>query len=171
MGCNAMTLGSQYSKAPPCTTKSQLQALANISKILEKADGNDIYQMTGCLSACEKHRYSLSTDPLKTDTAFHSLGEVNCQLHIEFRILDNSFKVEEQYVLYGMDSFIADVGGYMGLLLGISLLSIYRAVEHSTKKIFGRTRHGGLRSSHSSKIRRTGKQSHLSWRFSWKLWR
>ena len=42
----------------------------------------------------------------------------------------------------GMDSFIADVGGYMGLLLGISLLSIYRAVEHSTRKLVGRTRQG-----------------------------
>ena len=41
-----------------------------------------------------------------------------------------------------MDSFIADVGGYMGLLLGISLLSIYRAVEHSTRKLVGRTRQG-----------------------------
>ena len=96
------------------------------------------------MSACEKDRYSLSTDPLKTDTAFVSLGEVNCQLHIEFRILDNSYKVEEQYLLYQMDSFIADVGGYMGLLLGISLLSLYRATDHCMRKILRKAGRGKI---------------------------
>ena len=32
--------------------------------------------------------------------------------------------VTEEYFLYGMDSFIADVGGFLGLLLGASLLSL-----------------------------------------------
>ena len=135
VGCNAMTLGSQYSKAPPCSTKLQLQALANISKTLEQSDENDLYNMTGCLPSCERDRYSLSADPLKMDTAFSYLGEVNCQLHLECRILDSSYKVEEQFRLYELDSFIADVGGFMGLLLGISLLSIYKAVEHCIKKL------------------------------------
>ena len=70
------------------------------------------------------------------ETAYPSAGEVPCQLHLEFRILDSSTKVEEQYILYEMDSFIADVGGYMGLLLGISLLSIYRAAEDCAKRTF-----------------------------------
>ena len=57
VGCNVMTLGSQYSKSQPCTTKSQLLALANISKTLGKSDGNDIFEITGCLSACEKDHF------------------------------------------------------------------------------------------------------------------
>ena len=79
--------------------------------------------------------FSLHADPVITETAYPSAGEVPCQLHLQFRILDSSTKVEDQYLLYEMDSFIADVGGYMGLLLGISLLSIYRAVEECIKKI------------------------------------
>ena len=144
LGCSAMTLGSHHSSTSKCTTRSQLLALANLSKTFERSDGNDIADMTGCLSACEKDRFSIIADPVVTETAYEEWGEVPCQLHLQFRILDNSFKVEEQYELYGMDSFIADVGGYMGLLLGISLLSIYRAVEHSTKKFIGRTRHGKI---------------------------
>ena len=145
VGCNAMILGSQYSShAAPCTTKSQLQALANISKILEKSDENDMYDMTGCLSACEKDRYSTFADPVITETAHEEWGEVPCQLHLEFRILDNSYKVEEQYLLYQMDSFIADVGGYMGLLLGVSLLSLYKATDLCMRKILRKAGRGKI---------------------------
>ncbi len=38
--------------------------------------------------------------------------------------------LREQYFTYDADSFVADVGGYMGLLLGHSLLSIvYKATQ------------------------------------------
>ena len=33
--------------------------------------------------------------------------------------------VKEQYYTYGFDSFIADIGGYLGLLLGNSILGFY----------------------------------------------
>ena len=135
LGCNAMIFGSQYSKASKCTTRSQLLALVNISKQFEKADENDIYEMTGCLSPCKKDRFSLSADNLKTETAYDILGEVPCQLHLEFQILDSSYQVEEEYVLYEIGSFIADVGGYMGLLLGSSLLSLYITLEECMRKI------------------------------------
>ena len=141
VGCNPMILGSTYSKASACTTRSQLIALVNISKQLEKADEKDIYDMTGCLSPCQKDRFSLSADLLKQGEAYQSLGEVPCQLQLEFQILDSSYQVEEEYVLYEMDSFIADVGGYMGLLLGSSLLSIYMTLEECIRKI---SRMGGV---------------------------
>ena len=34
-----------------------------------------------------------------------------------------------QYVIYDSSSFFADVGGYLGLLLGHSLFSVYTMVE------------------------------------------
>ena len=38
--------------------------------------------------------------------------------------------VRREYLIYGFDSLVADVGGYLGLLLGHSLLSIfYKAAE------------------------------------------
>lgn len=133
--CNTMILGSQYSKTTPCTTRSELFALANISRLLEHANENDIYKMTGCLSACEKDQYSLSAGPLEMK---YGRGYEKCQVHLEFIILDSSYKEEEQYVIYEADSFIADVGGYMGLLLGSSLLSLYMAMETFMKKLLCR---------------------------------
>jgi hypothetical protein len=35
----------------------------------------------------------------------------------------------EQYIIYDSDSFIADVGGFLGLLLGHSAFSIWMSME------------------------------------------
>ena len=42
---------------------------------------------------------------------------------------DSSYHEEEQYLIYDFNSFIADVGGYMGLLLGSSILSLFDEIE------------------------------------------
>ena len=52
-----------------------------------------------------------------------------------FRIKDKIVNVRKQYVIYDSNSFIADVGGFMGLLLGFSLLSIYDEIEGLIKKL------------------------------------
>ena len=138
VGCNTKILGSQYSNTPPCTTKSQLLALANISRMLDEADENDIYEMTGCLSSCEKDSYTLSADPLETNTATVYNGDIPCELHLQFRMMHTSYEEKEQYIIYDVDSFIADVGGYMGLLLGSSLLSLYKVLETIMRKVLCR---------------------------------
>ena len=47
---------------------------------------------------------------------------------MSLQIDDKAYIEEEQYYVYDFDSFFADVGGYMGLLLGSSVLSIYDVV-------------------------------------------
>ena len=134
LGCNPMILGSQFSKTPKCSTKVQLMALANASKLFENADENDIYKMTGCLSPCIKDKFSLKLDPRKAIIV--RKPKFRCQVHLELIMLDSSYNEEEQYIIYDVNSFIADVGGYMGLLLGSSFLSLYMAMETILKKLF-----------------------------------
>ena len=134
LGCNPLILGSQSSKTSQCTTKTQLLALANASKQFEDADEDDIYAMTGCLPSCEKDQYSLTVDPLKSEIG----TKFRCEVHLQFTMLDSSYKEEEQYIIYDVNSFIADVGGYMGLLLGSSLLSLYMAMEAFMRKLLCR---------------------------------
>ena len=38
--------------------------------------------------------------------------------------------VEEEYFLYTLDGFVADIGGYLGLFLGASLLSSLTQLLH-----------------------------------------
>ena len=139
IGCSPNIQGSQFPEGIPCNNKSHLDGLVNIMKVFQTADDNEIYAITGCLSACEKDKFILSVDPVEKVTNKHSS---NCEFHISFKIMKQSYGEEEQYVIYDTDSFFADLGGYMGLLLGCSLISLYNALEALLKRLFC-TSHGG----------------------------
>ena len=55
------------------------------------------------------------------------------RLHVV--ITERSYEEREQYNIYDTSSFIADVGGYMGLMLGVSLMSMYNSLETLFKKL------------------------------------
>ena len=97
---------------------------------LQFADASTIFEMTGCLSACEKDKFEVRMSQIK-ETSWNLTaspdGDVDLWLYISMR--DTSYVEEEQYVIYDLNSFIADVGGYMGLLLGSSVLSLFDEIE------------------------------------------
>lgn len=47
------------------------------------------------------------------------------KMAIEWEYMNSDYIVRQEYLTYDINSFIADVGGYLGLLLGHSLFSIY----------------------------------------------
>ena len=106
-----------------------------MTRVFEEADGNTILDVTGCLSSCEKDHFTIDEEPLKCYATF---GATDDKYKLTFKILDRSYKEEEQYLIYDTGSFIADVGGYMGLLLGCSLMSLYSEMEVFLKKLFCR---------------------------------
>ena len=130
IGCRPNIMGHEYVKGTPCTTLNQLMALANITTAFELADGNEIYEATGCLAQCENYHYSMSQGIMDGSGKFY--------LTLQFKIMDMTYEAREQYVIYDINSFIADVGGYMGLLLGFSLSSIYADMESFLKKFMCR---------------------------------
>ena len=129
IGCNPNIQGSQYSKGLPCTTKSQLLHLQNISLKLSGSYDNEIYVMTGCLSSCKKDFYNINAEPMTCEKSQKD------ELVLQLRINDRSYEERKQYYIYETDSFIADVGGYMGLLLGCSIWSLINEIEAFVKKL------------------------------------
>ena len=62
IGCQVIVEGNQHfngygNGTRLCQTKAQLLALRDITTTLQEASGNEIYDMTGCLSACSKDQY------------------------------------------------------------------------------------------------------------------
>ena len=101
-----------------CNNSTQLQRLVDISRTFTAADANTIYEETGCLAQCEKDEYKVEfRDGVLKSSPGHT--------KITFMLEDGSYQEMEQYVLYDFDSFIADVGGFLGLLLGCSVFSLY----------------------------------------------
>ena len=119
--------GRNSTEGPFCQSASQLRAFANISGMLQYGTAASIYNMTGCLSACENSRFDLRVN---------QIVEKNVQPHIKQNLIqirlsvtDTSYAKEEEYIIYDSNSFIADFGGYMGLLLGSSILSLFDVLE------------------------------------------
>ena len=94
---------------------------------------DEIFNLTGCIPNCTRDLISLKQDhdyplswPVENDQQ-----KVIIMLEYE----DGSYTLTEEYEDYDSSSFIADVGGYLGLLLGHSVLSIYYIVVDFMHKL------------------------------------
>ena len=105
-------------------------------------DENGIHDLTGCLASCTKDEYQTEviaetvskfeqfcgffTECEEDDTRFQLL-------HLYY--VNGRYEEKKQYLIYDYNSMIADIGGYMGLLLGYSLLSLYEVAEQMCLKV------------------------------------
>ena len=137
IGCNIKVQGAKETNNtawPPCNSTSQLEKFANISGKLQYATASAIYDMTGCLSACEKDKFDIGT-PQVVKKPFQSKKVRVNKLRVHVSMSDTSYVLEQEYIIYDVNSFIADVGGYMGLLLGCSILSLFDEFEGQVRKL------------------------------------
>jgi hypothetical protein len=81
-----------------------------------------IFQETGCLSACKKSEFNIKSIEKLTPNRKVPTGE----LFLNFIFNKGRYEIKEQYILYDGSSFAADIGGYLGLLLGQSIMGVYR---------------------------------------------
>ncbi len=87
-----------------------------------------LFELTGCLSSCAKSEYHIVRGwPAARVNRRVPAGHF--ELHFVFA--KGRYVINKQYYVYDSDSLIADVGGYLGLLLGQSLLGLYQlGVSH-----------------------------------------
>ena len=141
--------GSATDKAP-CNMTSELNALKNITRKLQEANANTVYELTGCLASCERNEYGhIYGDFKKTEFCYY------LDLQLEFKITEASFKEEEQYIIYDFNSFIGGVGGILGLcnltamvLLGLGVLSVHNKLAN----LLGRFKASLIKKDHGSRL-------------------
>ena len=80
----------------------------------------NLVNLTGCLPSCD--RFEISLDETKD---IHTWPHPDPTMMLVFQFEDGTYDVREEYIVYDTSNFIADVGGYLGLLMGHSILSIY----------------------------------------------
>ena len=90
------------------------------------------------MASCNKYEYG------KIDAKLQAMSyyDANCYgrptvMYLEFKINEGSYKEEEQYVIYDVNSFIGSVGGILGLcnltamvLLGYGAMSIHNELAN-----------------------------------------
>ena len=135
IGCRIKLHGTNISKGSTCKSGLQLQHFTRILRNLTHADDTTIYEQTGCLGSCERHEYH-EFEYHRNDLVWMMCqgGNQSCELTLRLEMNDRSYEEKRQYVVYDFNSFVADVGGFMGLLLGFSMLSIY---DELTTKLKG----------------------------------
>ena len=95
----------------------------------------DLVNRTGCLPNCDRYETAIEST---TDPSTWS-GPKSQTIKLVFEFEDGSYDVREEYIVYDTSNFIADVGGYLGLLMGHSILSIYYlSIGWLTKMKIGR---------------------------------
>ena len=109
--CNHEKLGQQ-----------DLKLLDAVVRRLDRQEESEIFEKTGCTPACSKSKFELNMNYFQEDNST-DMEIVTIRLKYPY----GEYEVTEEYFLYDMDSFIPDVGGYLGLLLGYSLLSMYHS--------------------------------------------
>ena len=108
------------------------------------SDESEIYKLTGCMSSCTKDEIDIveasEMVSMKTydtvDSGEMKPGGKALKLYMYF--INGQYDEREQYVIYDYNSLIADVGGYMGLLLGISLQGMFEMAEGWWFRVRGR---------------------------------
>ena len=77
---------------------------------------------TGCLGPCNLPWFD--TRPFMVETVPKS-SEEDRVLELTFSIMSGVHTQLTEYLIYDSDTMFADVGGYLGLLLGHCVLSVY----------------------------------------------
>ena len=92
------------------------------NNIIQDLSDADVATLTGCLPSCNRDEISLRDSPKISD--WPTPRDIPT-ISLKFLYHDGTFIKREEYLVYDTSNFIADVGGYLGLLVGQSILGIY----------------------------------------------
>ena len=82
----------------------------------------EIFKKTGCMPSCHRQKIHLNTIESKQEKA----DDPKIWWLLSFR--DGQYNLHEEYYVYDEESLTADIGGFLGLLLGHSILSVYHII-------------------------------------------
>ena len=81
-------------------------------------------------------RYEYSTIKLGETEIPNSDQDSSMTILVQLYLPSAMYDERKQYLIYDITNFTADFGGYLGLLLGSSLLSLYDTVKRWLKTLY-----------------------------------
>jgi hypothetical protein len=88
--------------------------------VMDGADENELFDMSSCMPSCTRSEFEIMTKK-KNEWDINDTSTTG----FKFVYTDGQYEEKEQYLMYSIPDFLADVGGYLGLLLGHSILDFY----------------------------------------------
>ena len=128
----------------PCANASDSQRYQNLTLRLKSMNKMDLTRELDCHMPCTLYEY----EPVEFMEVEQPCNSEWCQYVpvLLVAVDDANLYLSREVVLYDENNFIADVGGYLGLLLGASVMTLYEwivdALELATSK-YSKSRHRG----------------------------
>ena len=121
---------------PRCKESNQYKEFLKSYNWHASLDDASIAKFTGCLPSCRRNEFKMkvfqefSVPPIHGQTYFACMFFYPSGAYIE----------KSYYYTYDFGDYVGDVGGYMGLLLGCSLLGFYDWFKRIYRKMLRRMR-------------------------------
>ena len=108
-----------------CDTPEDLKLYQTVLLNVSASTPRQILQELECPIPCELLNFKLEKVLEQSYPCRHCSYDT---IAMELTVNDGVIEVLEEKPLYNVNNFIADVGGYLGLLLGASVLTIYQDI-------------------------------------------
>ena len=113
-----------------CNGKDKFEEFRNLSmSIVEFGATNELYERGCLISNCKQKSWNIAS--VKTLENFKNFTYPAFMFYSKTKVLHRN-----EIELYTISSFFADIGGYLGLLLGESLVSYFLLVVKWIQKLF-----------------------------------
>ena len=128
-------------KLPVCSSPHEFMQYMETHEGILDFETDDITQTAKCIPSCKRVEYSvkLFNDIPGLDQEVYKYLGVDNQfknaLQLDFFFGKDRFNKREQYYAYDKQNLVADFGGYLGLLLGYSLLTLYDSMVDLLTKV------------------------------------
>ena len=113
-----------------CTEKIQYQSFLDSYDKIARLSGFSISEKTGCLPSCKINEFTIHVRD-----ATEIEGSQDSKFGGQFYYPGGRYIKKVYHYNYDFSSYIADVGGLVGLFLGWSMLSFYDGLKSAWKKI------------------------------------
>ena len=131
MGCQ-LPWHNRSTTLPRCIEFEQYEEFLKSYYQISSLNEASIAEVTGCLPSCRRNEFKLKAvsqmDMPSLIGQQHFFGGI-------FFYPSGAYKEKVYYYTYEFSDYIADIGGYMGLLLGCSILSFYDGFKCICKKM------------------------------------
>ena len=126
MGCQ-LPWHNDMTNMPKCTDNARYQAFLGAYDEIVSLDGFSIAKKTGCLPSCIRNEFTMNV------LSRMSYPDEGAQYNSYFYYPGGRYHQKVFYYTYDFTSYIADIGGLVGLFLGFSMLSIYDEIKRAWK--------------------------------------
>ena len=103
-----------------CQDPSEIKEWKAIWKKLIRMDEHELYEETRCMAKCQRKEWTISkifADKVETQN--------DSRIAMYMFYANGRYQMGRQYYTYDFNSYMSDFGGYLGLLLGYSIGSLF----------------------------------------------